>query len=519
MKYVVILFIVLFSFSGFSQKKEKHGPYMEHYENGNLKTEGQHRKGIRVGTWKTYSEKGKLKGIYGYNDKGNRTGFEEYYYDNGNLRTKISPLDQGGFITKFYNKKKDALYYEYTYYLTDKHKKVKNGFYKQYYKNRTLRNVTDFKDGERHGAWKRYYPGGELEWEVAYQDGKKVGLYKYYYPNGTLKLEGLNIDNMKSGLEKRYLENGNLFWTGSYFQNELNGAWTQYDSNGNQIKVIEYDNGVADLESEVVNLKPTLVPDEILFDKMYSYESCKNEQDYKLQRSCVVDEILKFLNSNFNNSLNSKLNAAQPISVRCKVDEMGKLIKINVKTEHSEIKEETILVLNKLPEMKPAILSGEPVTLFLNFRMFLTQKGDFKIPTSSENEDGVAFSVVEEVPIYPGCKKLNSNDERRACMSKKISEFVSRKFDTSIASKLGLVGRQRINVVFKIDQRGEVTGVRARSSHSGLEEEAKRVIRLLPKMIPGIQEGAAVVVPYSLPIIFMVQKAQKKDALYKQTGN
>ena len=70
---------------------------------------------------------------------------------------------------------------------------------------------------------------------------------------------------------------------------------------------------------------------------------------------------------------------------------------------------------------------------------------------------------------------------------------------------MGLTGRQRIAVIFKIDKRGNVTGVRSRGPHPSLEEEAIRVISLLPKMKPGLQNGKPVVVPYSLPIIFEVQ--------------
>jgi len=52
---------------------------------------------------------------------------------------------------------------------------------------------------------------------------------------------------------------------------------------------------------------------------------------------------------------------------------------------------------------------------------------------------------------------------------------------------------------------GNVIGVRARAPHPRLEKEAVRVINLLPKMKPGRQRGKAVIVPYSLPIIFQVQ--------------
>ena len=121
-----------------------------------------------------------------------------------------------------------------------------------------------------------------------------------------------------------------------------------------------------------------------------------------------------------------------------------------------------------------------------------------------EEDIEVPFAVIENVPIFPGCDKGN-NAARRKCMSQKITKFVQRKFNTDLAGDLGLSGRQRISVIFKIDKNGDVVGVRARAPHPRLEKEAARVINLLPKMKPGRQRGKAVIVPYSLPIIFQVQ--------------
>ena len=122
-----------------------------------------------------------------------------------------------------------------------------------------------------------------------------------------------------------------------------------------------------------------------------------------------------------------------------------------------------------------------------------------------EEDIDVPFSVIENVPVFPGCENKKSNADRRKCMSEKIQKFVNRKFNTELAGELGLSGRQRINVIFKIDKTGKVTGVRARAPHPGLEREASRVINLLPHMKPGMQRGKPVNVPYSLPIIFQVQ--------------
>ncbi|WP_034042895.1 energy transducer TonB [Wocania ichthyoenteri] len=121
-----------------------------------------------------------------------------------------------------------------------------------------------------------------------------------------------------------------------------------------------------------------------------------------------------------------------------------------------------------------------------------------------EEDIEVPFAVIENVPVFPGCEKGN-NAAKKQCMSDKIAKFVNKKFNTDLAGDLGLSGRQRINVIFKIDKTGNIIGIRARAPHPGLEKEAKRVIGLLPKMKPGKQRGKAVTVPYSLPIIFQVQ--------------
>src|SRR5690606_22316631 len=121
-----------------------------------------------------------------------------------------------------------------------------------------------------------------------------------------------------------------------------------------------------------------------------------------------------------------------------------------------------------------------------------------------EEETEVPFAVIENVPVFPGCEK-GDNNAKKKCMSEKIQEFVGKKFNTDLASDLGLSGRQRITVMFKIDKTGAVTGVQARAPHPGLEKEAARVINSLPKMLPGKQRGKAVIVPYSLPIVFAVQ--------------
>ncbi len=117
----------------------------------------------------------------------------------------------------------------------------------------------------------------------------------------------------------------------------------------------------------------------------------------------------------------------------------------------------------------------------------------------------VPFAVIENVPIYPGCENEKGNAARKKCMSEKVQKYVQRKFDTDLAGDLGLEGRQRIAVQFKIDRNGNVVNVRARAPHPRLEQEAVEVVSSLPKMTPGQQRGKPVGVLYSLPILFQVE--------------
>lgn len=145
--------------------------------------------------------------------------------------------------------------------------------------------------------------------------------------------------------------------------------------------------------------------------------------------------------------------------------------------------------------MKYILLS---TLLFFGLNMYC------QIPKASIDE--VAFAIVENVPLYEGCDVSMRNDEKRQCMSDKITELVTNNFRGSLGNELGLSkGLQRIQVFFKINEEGIIVDIQARASHPGLEKEAIRVVKLIPKMRPGLQDGKPVSVPYSLPILYNVE--------------
>jgi len=134
------------------------------------------------------------------------------------------------------------------------------------------------------------------------------------------------------------------------------------------------------------------------------------------------------------------------------------------------------------------------------------QKKTFINIKKSIEKGEVPFSIIEKVPVYPGCENIMDNREQGRCLSKKIQLFVAENFNIKLAENLGLSpGKKRIFVMFMISSKGKITHVKTRGPHKVLEKEAERVIKSLPKMQPGEQQGKAVGVKYSLPITFIVE--------------
>jgi len=127
-----------------------------------------------------------------------------------------------------------------------------------------------------------------------------------------------------------------------------------------------------------------------------------------------------------------------------------------------------------------------------------------EVDPDEESDVEIIFSKVEFAPEYPGCK--GSSEEKRKCFGDKVRQIVSRNFNTELAQELGLnSGKKRINVQFVIDTNGNIIDIQARGTHNRLEKEAKRVIKLLPKMKPARQGNGHPKVRFSLPILFMVE--------------
>lgn len=107
-------------------------------------------------------------------------------------------------------------------------------------------------------------------------------------------------------------------------------------------------------------------------------------------------------------------------------------------------------------------------------------------------DEPVSIAMVEQKPEFQGGE---------AAMYKWLSDNI---VYPSAASEEGVQGR--VVVEFVVGKDGSITNVRVvRPRHPALDKEALRVVKAMPKWVPGRNNGQPVKVTYTLPVTFRLQ--------------
>ena len=109
----------------------------------------------------------------------------------------------------------------------------------------------------------------------------------------------------------------------------------------------------------------------------------------------------------------------------------------------------------------------------------------------TEGDPNKEWEIVEKYPEFPGGEKA-------------MFEYINKNVEyPELAKEMGIQGD--VYVHFVVSKNGNITKVTASHAPSDdLAREAKRVVRSMPKWIPGEQAGKKVNVRYTLPIRFLL---------------
>lgn len=128
------------------------------------------------------------------------------------------------------------------------------------------------------------------------------------------------------------------------------------------------------------------------------------------------------------------------------------------------------------------------------------------IVVKEENEIEVPFAIIENVPVFPGCEKY-SREQQRSCLQDKLMEHIRQHFKYPEEAKIANI-QGRVVVTFIIDKEGILNVKFVRGPDRSLEDEALRIMSLVPKMTPGKQRGKSVSMRMSIPLLFKLDKSQ-----------
>ena len=160
-----------------------------------------------------------------------------------------------------------------------------------------------YKDSRKNGLWRKYYKNESLKSEITYVENRPKGAYKTYYETGEVEEEGYWVNRRNTGEFKRYHRNGNLAQHFNFSDNgKRNGEQFYYHENGQlevKVKVTEgkeeglmqrfYANG--EVKEEKVFSEGVL--DTLTYKKYLPKEKIvevKEEREVPLKKAVVIKE-------------------------------------------------------------------------------------------------------------------------------------------------------------------------------------------------------------------------------------
>lgn len=213
----------------------KQGKWYQFYPTGIIQTEGSYKDDLKNGYFKEYAENGDLLKIYKYVEgvlqpeaaEIKKPDVRNEYYPGGKIRSS----------TMYRNGVMDGIRRVY-----DTTGKIEQAFI---YCNGVITGEGIVKeDGNRDGFWKEYYPDGSLKSEGRYDNGTTTGEWKFYHANGKTEQTGkYNKQGKPEGVWRWYFPDGQLLREEEYRRGLHDGVSVTYDETGMVIEEGEFVNG------------------------------------------------------------------------------------------------------------------------------------------------------------------------------------------------------------------------------------------------------------------------------------
>ena len=313
--------------------------------------------------------------------------------------------------------------------------------------------------------------------EYLFKEKKLIG-QTLFYPDGKKQLSFECVGEMKSGAYNFWYPNGEINLTGTYFNNQKEGEFKLFDETGNLLRTGVYQNGKL--------ISGEAVVENIIFDepeKPARFRSGKVAFNDYLKSKTAQLECVKLI----------PIGESSVIDMNMTIAETGKLVGIDVTSTPNSFDNEILsAAFGEFPGFIPASVENLPVKSILTMNLLVTNEGLQELWEISDSTNIDVLDSVEVMPEFPGGVQA---------LQLFLVNHVKYPAEAAENGKMG-----KVYVKFNIEKDGSITNIHVvRSVYPSVDAEAVRVIRIMPKWIPGRVNGKPVRVGFTVPINFVLQ--------------
>lgn len=213
------------------------------------------------------------------------------------------------------------------------------------------------------------------------------------------------------------------------------------------------------------------------------------------------NELSQFFSKNLTEEFIDKANlnrVNKNLVLYFELDDNNTPFNINTNARSQLLEDKIISIFKEYPINQLNFSNKKP---FSNYILQILSFTENRIIVNANSNVGF-----QSIPIFPGCEISKTVADAKNCFSRGVQMHFAKKFDTELPNRLGLsAGRKRVLIRFKIDKEGNIVDVKSKAPHPKIENEVISVIKKLPKMKPGSQNGTNINIKFSIPFTLIIK--------------
>ena len=134
----------------------------------------------------------------------------------------------------------DQLHKKFEVKETDNGSFIKDGYYKEWYKNGQIFSSGNYKNNMKEGKWEYWYESGKKKLDCSFVRDSLNGEYVSWYENEQMKDKSNYKNGVLVGEEVSWHKNGQLHYKGLYDAGDMVGEWNYLNDKGEIYKSLKY---------------------------------------------------------------------------------------------------------------------------------------------------------------------------------------------------------------------------------------------------------------------------------------